>query len=62
MCLAQLYIDFDGELNLTGLFAELFHFTLHGPSIGIKGHQYKIFYDPVCCNEISSLIGNFFFA
>ena len=28
MCLAQLFIDFDWELNLTRCFAELFHFIL----------------------------------
>ena len=32
----QLFIDFDEELDLTGLFEELFHFMLHVPSKAIN--------------------------
>ena len=57
VCLAQLSIDFHGELNLTGQFAELFHFMLHHqPICAIQGHQHERFYSPACFNEISSLI------
>jgi len=40
--LAQLFIDFDEELNLTGLFAELFHFMLHLPSKAINTRHFTL--------------------
>ena len=36
MWFAKLFIDFDGELNLTRLFAELFYYELHVPSKAIN--------------------------